>query len=584
MKVGKKVRSLLSDIGIEKKLWLCISLPVLMLICMIGIGYYATKEAADVSDHIVKKQVAKIAYAYQMIAGARQVTSEMYAAVLEPDPKLAGLLLDRAQDTTKALDGMSLQMKYVFDDEASRKTVTKVLDARTPFVESETRFVALLRDKTKRSEALKEFTQITIPADEWYIQSLQDVVLREKAAMEDVNAKWKALTMDSMRVVLAGGILAVLLSLLFAAAIGRIIRAPINRAVYVATEMAKGNLDVEITDIGKDETGVLLDAMHKMSLALKANIEGILATSRQLSRSAREIAQGNTDLSQRTEEQAASIEETSASMENISANTQTNADNAKKANGLAAEAAEMAKDGETAIGAVRVDMTSIEDASGEVVSVLNSMENLALDIKVLSLNASVEAGRYAGDAGNSVGGFAVVAQEVRDLSGRMNHFTSDIKKLVAKMTKAVQSGSGQVSAAANTMGKIIVSSQRVRDIMGEIASASAEQANGISQVSRALSQMDEATQRNAALVEEASSTAQGLSAIADRMQESVMSLRVKSDAAATESEAKEKPAITPIDANKQKETRALSATHSTSVSAKRKAAAIDQQGAWEAIG
>jgi methyl-accepting chemotaxis protein len=225
-----------------------------------------------------------------------------------------------------------------------------------------------------------------------------------------------------------------------------------------------------------------------------------------VSNASREIAVGNSDLSGRTEEQASSLEETAASMEQLGASSRHNAENSNQANQLAIAASGVAREGGTVVEQVVLTMRDINESSRKISDIINVIEGIAFQTNILALNAAVEAAR-AGDQGR---GFAVVASEVRALAGRSAEAAKEIKSLINTSVERVEAGSALVDQAGETMARVVESIRRVTDIMGEIRSASSEQTAGVIQVGEAVTQMDQVTQQNAALVEEMAAAASSL--------------------------------------------------------------------------
>lgn len=238
-----------------------------------------------------------------------------------------------------------------------------------------------------------------------------------------------------------------------------------------------------------------------------------------------EIASGNADLSSRTEQQAANLEETASSMEELTSTVKLNADNARQANVLAEQAAAVATDGGMLIDQVVTTMSSINESSQKIADIIGVIDGIAFQTNILALNAAVEAAR-AGDQGR---GFAVVASEVRTLAQRSATAAKDIKALISDSVKKIESGNTLVGKSGDTMKEIVIAIKRVNDIMAEIAAASAEQSSGIEEVSTAVLQMDEMTQQNAALVEEAAAAAESLQSQADQLTQRVSQFRLAND-------------------------------------------------------
>jgi methyl-accepting chemotaxis protein-2 (aspartate sensor receptor) len=281
---------------------------------------------------------------------------------------------------------------------------------------------------------------------------------------------------------------------------------PLQRAEAAATRIAGGDLDVHVAIDNKDEIGLVLRALNGISHSLSGVVGQVRHGAEQIASASSEIARGNLDLSGRTEEQASSLEETAASMEQLSSAVSQNADNAAQANQLAQAASGIAARGGAVVAQVVDTMGSINASSRKIVDIISVIDGIAFQTNILALNAAVEAAR-AGEQGR---GFAVVATEVRNLAQRSAGAAKEIKALIGDSVDKVEAGSRQVEQAGATMQEVVASVQRVTDIMGEITSASEEQRAGIGQVHEAIAQMDQVTQQNAALVEEAAAAAQAM--------------------------------------------------------------------------
>ncbi|MGS7843396.1 methyl-accepting chemotaxis protein [Stenotrophomonas forensis] len=261
---------------------------------------------------------------------------------------------------------------------------------------------------------------------------------------------------------------------------------------------------------------------------LKQIVGRIQASASSINLAAGEIASGNTDLSRRTEQQAANLEETAASMEELTSTVKQNAEHARQANQLAIGAHGVASQGGEVVGQVVTTMSAIEASSKKIAEIISVIDGIAFQTNILALNAAVEAAR-AGEQGR---GFAVVASEVRTLAQRSAGAAKEIKGLIEDSVGKVADGSALVRQAGTTMGEIVASVQRVTDIMADISAASQEQSSGIEQVNQAVVQMDETTQQNAALVEEASAAARSMEEQANLLAEAVSVFRTGAATAA----------------------------------------------------
>jgi methyl-accepting chemotaxis protein len=323
--------------------------------------------------------------------------------------------------------------------------------------------------------------------------------------------------------------------------VARIVSRPLQEAVSLARNVADGDLTSNIDVKSACETGQLMQALKDMT----GNLQGLVSQVRHgtdtIATASAEIASGNQDLSSRTEEQASSLEETASSMEELTSTVKQNADNARQANQLAQSASGIAMKGGDVVGQVVGTMASINESSRKIVDIISVIDGIAFQTNILALNAAVEAAR-AGEQGR---GFAVVAGEVRNLAHRSAAAAKDIKTLISDSVEKVETGSALVNQAGETMNEIVTSITRVTDIMSEITSASVEQSAGIEQVNTAIVQMDQVTQQNAALVEEAAAAAESMQEQAAKLSEvvSVFKLLATAQVAAPRMAVPRKPAM-----------------------------------------
>lgn len=308
----------------------------------------------------------------------------------------------------------------------------------------------------------------------------------------------------------------------------------VNELKRVMTHLSQGDLSANIERPFAGEFAELGQVVSTFISTLRQIITDINEAAATIKMAATEISAGNIDLSSRTEQQAANLEQTASSMEELTSTVKQNSDNSRQANVLAGKASEIAVSGGQLIEQVVTTMASINDSAQKISDIIGVIDGIAFQTNILALNAAVEAAR-AGEQGR---GFAVVASEVRTLAQRSANAAKDIKGLISDSVNKIRNGNELVDRSGSTMKDIVVSIKRVNDLMAEIAAASAEQATGIDEINKAVTQMDEMTQQNAALVEEAAAASESLLAQAEQLYEHVAIFSVHPQVATPKAAAK----------------------------------------------
>ncbi len=336
-----------------------------------------------------------------------------------------------------------------------------------------------------------------------------------KEVLEVSNILRAELSMGAVLIALA-------LSVLLYLTLKRTIAGRLNRAVGYARQVASGDLSSRIRSRHADETGQLLNSLDDMADSLSNIVSGVRVAADSIHTTAKQIRAGNTDLSQRTEEQASSLEQTAASMEELTGTVKQNSENAKQANELAQHASKVAARGGELVGQVVDTMSEIQLSSKKIADIIGVIDGIAFQTNILALNAAVEAAR-AGEQGR---GFAVVAGEVRSLAQRSADSAKEIKQLIYSSVQRVDTGGKLVAQAGATMDEIVTAVRHVSELMAGIADASSQQSAGIQEINQTITVMEQVTQQNAALVEEATASAEQLRRLAENLVTAVSVFKV----------------------------------------------------------
>ena len=314
---------------------------------------------------------------------------------------------------------------------------------------------------------------------------------------------------------------------LLAALIKRTVTRPLKEARDAAQRIAGGDLSTHVAVRSGDEIGLLSAAMNNISSGLSSVVGQVRQGAEQIANASGEISTGNLDLCQRTEEQAVSLASTANSMKDLTETVRRNAGDASQANQLALNTSLVAQEGGRMVREVIATMDTIKQSSGKINDIIGVIDGIAFQTNILALNAAVEAAR-AGEQGR---GFAVVASEVRNLAQRSAAAAKEIKSLIQASSATVDTGSRLVQEAGSTMNDVLASTEQVTAIMTRISAASSAQSSGIEHVNRSIGEMDEVTQQNAALVEEASAAAQAMQEQADQLAKAVRLFKLDQSAA-----------------------------------------------------
>jgi methyl-accepting chemotaxis protein len=492
---------------------------ILLLVICVATSVQMSRMNAD-TQSIVNDNAAKAANANKLKEGTYLIALQLYAALDEPTPEAqqADIELANAQEEKNAATRKDVEESLT--TEKGRMVFNHALQAREAYA-------AVLQPVRAQLaahdiDAVRATLRKVMPFGRALIQAQTDFVAFEKGEM-DAAVQQSVNTYTTARAVVWGlGALALVIAIVLCVLVTRSIVRPLQHVVDGAEALAQGDLSVMIDVHRRDEVGAVAESLNRAIAQLGTIVSGVKHASESISSATQQLAAGNTDLSQRTGEQAASLEETASSMEELTATVRQNADNAQQASTLATTASGIAQRGGEVVGRVVDTMRGISNSSAKVGEIITVIEGIAFQTNILALNAAVEAAR-AGEQGR---GFAVVAGEVRTLAQRSASAAREVKTLIGESADRVEAGSKLVAEAGSTIDEVVQSVRRVTDIMGEISSASQEQRTGIEQVGQAVVQMDQVTQQNAALVEQASAAAHSMAEQAQALRDAVAVFKV----------------------------------------------------------
>jgi methyl-accepting chemotaxis protein len=508
--------TMLMNLNIGKRLLLGFAVVLLCALIGIGVGISRLGAVAESTEVLLKEPLATermIGDWYRLVYSS---ATRSLAIAKNNDSTLADFFKTDIAESTATSAGLVKKIEPHINSPQEKALWADLVQLRQQYLGSRDEAMAL-KKAGKAEEASTYVDQKFSVVAHAYGEKIQALQKEERDQInrtaDDIQQIYKA--SRNLMLVLAAVI--VVFVMVCAWLLTNSITVPLARAVQVARQVARGDLTADIDGGSSDETGQLLDALRDMNANLSGLVSGVRSSTETITVAAQEIAAGNADLSSRTESQASSLEQTSSSMEELTSTVRQNADNARQANQLVISASGVAVKGGAVVGQVVDTMNGIKDSSRKIADIIGVIDGIAFQTNILALNAAVEAAR-AGEQGR---GFAVVATEVRNLAQRSASAAKEIKTLIVDSVAQVDQGSKLVDEAGRTMSDIMSSVQHVADIMSEISAASREQSEGIEQVNVAITQMDEMTQQNAALVEQAAAAAESMEEQAQALAQSI---------------------------------------------------------------
>jgi methyl-accepting chemotaxis protein len=508
------------------------AIVMLLLVALTAIGVWRMHSASAKTDDLVNVRVRDERLIDEWAKVIEVNTARTTTAWKVSDAADQKAVEEQMKGSSARATDIQTLLGETLQEPAARALLNKVFDTRKTYLAA--RAEVFKQKAAGNMDAARDtFEKDMVGKRDLYLAALRDLAEAQRKRLDQTAAEIAAQYQSGRTLLIAIGALAILIGAGCAWWITRSITGPLNEAVRVAETVSAGDLTSNIVVDSEDETGKLMSALKIMNDSLVAIVGEVRSGTDTIATASSQIASGNMDLSSRTEQQAASLEETASSMEELTTTVKVNADHAREANQLAIAASEVATRGGAVVADVVATMGSINDSSRKIVDIISVIDGIAFQTNILALNAAVEAAR-AGEQGR---GFAVVAAEVRNLAQRSAGAAKEIKQLIGDSVGKVDAGSRLVDEAGKTMEEVVASIGRVTSIMREITTASDEQHMGIEQVNHAVAQMDQVTQQNAALVEEAAAAAASMQDQAARLLEVVGTFKLDQWAAAPRKQA-----------------------------------------------
>ncbi|MDY0105215.1 MAG: methyl-accepting chemotaxis protein [Giesbergeria sp.] len=515
-----------NDISVGRKLW---TIVIGLMTVMMGLVYGMQSYVASVDDEtsrVVQFNEDRITLALRWKGGTELTSNRLVSSLVTTDDSLAESLQGQVKAGIAAVSEIQKQVTELTVSGASKQGLERIATERAAVLKlvAEGQKLRAEGDLTGAQRLVRERLN---PAIATYVAAQEAFVELQQRERDEAKAQGLQVRTVAQWTGMGVSMLILAIGLVLAWLTVRSVTVPLERAVGLADQIAGGDLTADIHDDRKDELGHLLRSLSAMAARLRAVVGEVRSGVESVSAASSQIATGNHDLSARTEQTAANLEETAASMEELTATVTQSAETARQANLLAGQAAQAAQRGGEVVGQVVASMQHITDSSHKIADIIGVIDSIAFQTNILALNAAVEAAR-AGEQGR---GFAVVAGEVRALAQRSADAAKEIKGLITASVESVESGSQQVSQAGQSMEEIVQGVRRVSDLIAEITASTSEQRDGIGQVNQAVTNLDQMTQQNAALVEESSAAAASMHDQALRLAEVVAVFNVGAGAA-----------------------------------------------------
>ncbi len=510
----------LSSLKVGTRLGCGFGLVLLIMALVAGVGVWRLQDISAVTRSMTTQDSERLRATMQWREAVMQNWIRTRAMLQNADTRLLQDWKAEVDATSARISEAQKKVEGLLRTERGKALFAEVGQRREAYRGPRAQLMARKAAQEDVSDAVARDLQ---PLAQAYNKALEDFENYQYQVYGNVRDEALRNARAGQVLLLAGLTLALLLGAVAALLLTRSITRPLAQAMQHAQAIAQGQLTHTIHAQGKDETAALLRTLDTMQGTLARIVADVRQSADSVASASTQIAQGNNDLSGRTEQQASALQQTAASMEQLGSTVRQNADNAAQANQLAMSASNVASQSGAVVDNMVSTMRDIQDSSRRIADIISVIDGIAFQTNILALNAAVEAAR-AGEQGR---GFAVVAGEVRALAGRAADAAKEIKALIDTSVQRVEQGTQLADRTGASMQEMVGAIRRVTDIMGEISAASREQSSGVTQVGEAIAHMDQATQQNAALVEESAAAADSLRTQAEQLVQAMAFFQVR---------------------------------------------------------